>query len=219
MNFLTVKAVPVVAWSSTHPLNFQPRGVTLFFLCFGLSLFGLGEALLVSAGAGVSPWTVLAQGLGQQIDLSIGWSTFLVSACVLILWIPLKQLPGIGTLANAMIISLVIEQALPYLPAPDHYPMKILECSIGILLVGMGSGIYLTAHLGAGPRDGLMAGLARLTDYPIAWVRTALEISAVSVGWLLGGSVGLGTLFFALGIGPAVSLGLFSVRHLFRETE
>ena len=104
MNFLTVKTVPVVAWSSTHPLNFRPRGVTLFFLCFGLSLFGLGEALLVSAGAGVSPWTVLAQGLGQQINLSIGWSTFLVSACVLILWIPLKQLPGIGTLANAMIM-------------------------------------------------------------------------------------------------------------------
>ena len=123
MKFLTIKVVPFVAWSSAHPLNFQPRGLTLFFLCFGLSLFGLGEALLIAAGAGVSPWTVLAQGLGQQIGLSIGWSTFLVSACVLLLWIPLKQVPGIGTLANAVIISLVIEQALPYLPTTDHYPL------------------------------------------------------------------------------------------------
>lgn len=219
MKFLTIKAVPVVAWSSAHPLNFQPRWITLFFLCFGLSLFGLGEALLIAAGAGVSPWTVLAQGLGQQIGLSIGWSTFLVSACVLLLWIPLKQVPGIGTLANAVIISLVIEQALPFLPATDLYPLKILEGLVGILLVGIGSGIYLTAHLGAGPRDGLMTGLARLTDYPIAWVRMTLEIAAVGVGWLLGGSVGLGTLLFALGIGPAVSLGLFLVRHLFRGTE
>ncbi len=219
MKFLTIKVVPVVAWSSAHPLNFQPRGLTLFFLCFGLSLFGLGEALLIAAGAGVSPWTVLAQGLGQQLGLSIGWSTFLVSACVLLLWIPLKQVPGIGTLANAVIISLVIEQALPYLPATDNYLLKVLEGLIGILLVGIGSGIYLTAHLGAGPRDGLMTGLARLSDYPIAWVRTILEISAVSMGWLLGGSVGLGTLLFAFGIGPAVSLGLFLVRHLFRETE
>ena len=151
--------------------------------------------------------------------LTIGWSTFTVSVAVLLLWIPLKQVPGIGTLANAVIISVVIEQSLPFLPRPEHYALKIAEGIGGILLVGIGSGIYLTAHLGAGPRDGLMTGLARLADYPIAWVRTTLEISAVSVGWLMGGSVGLGTLLFAFGIGPSVSLGLFLVSHLFRETE
>ena len=213
MKLLSVKAVPSVSWSSEHPLNFRPRLKTLFILCSGLVIFGIGEAALIAAGAGVSPWTVFAQGIGIVTGLSIGWATFVVSVGVLLLWIPLKQTPGLGTLLNAIIISAAIEFSLPYLPQPSMYGLKIVQSAIGVLLVGMGSGLYLIAHLGAGPRDGLMTGLQRVTNFPIAWVRTALEITAVLFGWLLGGTLGLGTLMFAFGIGPAVSIGLYLVQH------
>ncbi|MDA1371819.1 MAG: hypothetical protein O2971_13800 [Proteobacteria bacterium] len=213
MKLLSVKAVPSVSWSSEHPLNFRPRLKTLLILCSGLIVFGIGEASLIAAGAGVSPWTVFAQGIGIVTGLSIGWATFVVSVGVLLLWIPLKQTPGLGTLLNAIIISAAIELSLPYLPQPSMYGLKIVQSAIGVLLVGMGSGLYLIAHLGAGPRDGLMTGLQRVTNFPIAWVRTALEITAVLFGWLLGGTLGLGTLMFAFGIGPAVSIGLYLVHH------
>ena len=212
LKFLTVRAVPTVSWSSSHPLNFRPGPLTLFFLVAGLSVFGLGEALLIGAGIGVSPWTVLAQGLGLQTGLSIGWATFIVSLAVLLLWIPLRQTPGLGTLLNAIVISFVIEASLPYLPRPQIFFWNLAEVLLGVLLVGLGSGVYLTAQLGAGPRDGLMTGLQRRTGYPIAWVRMSLELAAVTAGWLLGGTLGLGTLLFALGIGPSVSLGLHIVR-------
>ena len=152
--FLSVRAVPTVSWSSHHPLNFRPGFATLFFLVSGLTVFGLGEALLIAAGIGVSPWTVLAQGLGLQAGLSIGWATFLVSVAVLLLWIPLRQTPGLGTLLNAIVISFVIEVSLPWLPQPDLFLLQFGEVILGVLLVGMGSGVYLTAQLGAGPRDG-----------------------------------------------------------------
>ncbi len=181
-------------------------------LCIGLVIFGLGEALLIAAGTGVSPWTVFAQGLGLVMGLSIGWATFVVSAGVLLLWIPLKQVPGIGTILNAVIISAVIGISLPYFPKPAVYGLQVIESIIGILMVGFGSGLYLIAHLGAGPRDGLMTGLQRVTGLPIAWVRTSIEIIVVLCGWLLGGTVGLGTVLFAFGIGPAVSIGLFTVQ-------
>lgn len=210
--FLSVRAVPTASWSSHHPLNFRPGFATLFFLVSGLTVFGLGEALLIAAGIGVSPWTVLAQGLGLQAGLSIGWATFLVSVAVLLLWIPLRQTPGLGTLLNAIVISFVIEASLPWLPQSDLFVLQFGEVLLGVLLVGMGSGVYLTAQLGAGPRDGLMTGLQRRTGFPIAWVRMSLEMCAVGTGWLLGGTVGLGTLVFAFGIGPAVSLGLHTVR-------
>ncbi len=217
MKFLTVRAVPTVSWSSSHPHNFAPPLVTLVFLLVGLSIFGIGEALLVAAGAGVSPWTVLAQGLGTQTGMSIGWATFVVSVAVLLLWIPLKQIPGLGTVLNAIIISAVIELSLPYLPHPEQYLLQVSEAFLGVLCVGLGSGLYLTARLGPGPRDGLMTGLQQVTGFPIAWVRTSLEITAVTMGWLLGGTVGVGTLLFAFGIGPSVSLGLFAVSAAFAE--
>ena len=213
MKFLLVKTVPVVSWSSKKPLNFTPGLVTLSLLNLGLICFGVGEALLIAAGAGVSPWTVLAQGISTISDWSIGFSTFAVSVAVLLFWIPLKQMPGLGTLLNAIVISAAIELFLPYLPTPDHYALKIVEVLMGILLVGLGSGLYLIANLGPGPRDGLMLGLQRLTSLPIAVVRTTIELAAVAIGWLLGGSVGLGTLLFAFGIGYAVSIGLHFVAH------
>lgn len=209
-----VKAVPYVAWSSPHPLNFRPPPRTALLLCLGLVIFGTGEALLIRAGLGVSPWTVLAQGLAVNSALGIGAATFLVSMLVLLLWIPLRQVPGLGTLANAVLIAAAIEITLPWLPAVDGVVMRLLQAVGGILLVGLGSGIYLMAHLGAGPRDGLMTGLQRLSGLPIAWVRTGIEVTVVVIGWLLGGTVGIGTLLFALLIGPAVALGLGLVESL-----
>lgn len=213
MKLLSVKSVPHVFWSSEHPLNFRPKLSTVSILCMGLLVFGIGEALLVAAGIGVSPWTVLAQGLSIISGWSIGACTFVVSVAVLLLWIPLSQTPGLGTLLNAIIISAAIEFSLPWLPRPESYLLQLLETIIGILLVGLGSGLYLIANLGPGPRDGLMTGLQRVTDLPVARVRTAIEISVVILGWLLGGTVGVGTLLFAFGIGPAVSTGLYSVQY------
>lgn len=219
MKLLSVKAVPHVFWSSDHPLNFRPKVSTVSILCMGLLIFGIGEALLVAAGAGVSPWTVLAQGLSIISSWSIGFSTFVVSVAVLLLWIPLSQTPGLGTLLNAIIISAAIEFSLPWLPQPESFPLQLLETIIGISLVGLGSGLYLIANLGPGPRDGLMTGLQRVTELPVARVRTAIEISVVVLGWLLGGTVGVGTLLFAFGIGPAVSIGLYSVQYFSASSE
>ena len=140
---------------------------------------------------------------------SIGVTTFVVSFIVLLAWIPLRQKPGIGTVMNAIIISATIEFVLPLLPMPASLVLQVVAVVVGILLVGLGSGIYLVANLGAGPRDGLMTGLQRVTQLPIAWVRISIELSVVLCGWLLGGVAGVGTVMFALGIGPAVSAGLF----------
>ena len=213
MKLFSVKSIPNVSWSSDHALNFRPRILTLSLLCIGLTIFGVGEALLIASGGGNSPWTVLSQGFSEISGWSIGITTFLTSLMVLILWIPLRQTPGIGTLLNAVIISLAIEFSLPYLPQPDSYSLQVVEAGFGILLVGFGSGLYLIANLGPGPRDGLMTGLQRATNLPVARVRTAIEITVVLFGWLLGGTVGLGTLMFAFGIGPAVSMGLYLVNY------
>lgn len=209
-----VKSVPVAGWSSPEPLSLRPRVTTLFFLSIGLFLFGLGETLLISAGIGVSPWTVLAQGVAIHIGTSIGVTTFLLSVFVLLAWIPLRQRPGIGTIFNVFIIAATIEFVLPLLPTPTSLVLQVFEVVAGILLVGLGSGIYLVANLGAGPRDGLMTGLQRVTQMPIAWVRIGIEITVVLCGWALGGVVGIGTVMFALGIGPAVSAGLFLTARL-----
>jgi uncharacterized membrane protein YczE len=214
VKIFAVKAVPTVNWSSSHPLNFKPASNTLFLLCLGLTLFGLGEALMIAAGFGVSPWIVLSQGIAEISDISIGLTTFFVSAAVLLLWIPLKQTPGLGTLLNALIIAVVIDYSLPWLPYPQAFIFKGLECLAGIIMVGFGSAIYLMAHLGPGPRDGLMTGLQRVTQYPIARVRTSIEIVVVVLGFFLGGTVGLGTFLFAFTIGPSVSAGLFVVSKL-----
>ena len=156
----------------------------------------------------MSPWTVLAQGISLKYNISIGLATFLVSITILIAWIPLKQVPGIGTILNALIIASAIDISLPYLPKPEVFELKIIQACIGILVVGIGSGIYLTCNLGPGPRDGLMIGLQRVTNFSLPGIRTLIEFSAVISGWLLGGIVGIGTILFVIGIGPCVGLGL-----------
>ena len=213
--FLSIKNVPKVSWSSDKPLNLKPKISTFFFLCLGLTLFGLGEGLLIVSFTGASPWSVLAQGISLNVDFSIGTITLFISVAVLLFWFPLNQKPGIGTILNALIIAIMIDVCIRFVPTPDNYIFQLLLALLAVLTVGLGGGIYLVANLGPGPRDGLMIGLQQKTNLPIALVRAFLEVTVVSIGWYLGGTVGAGTLLFAFGIGPAVALGLFIVGKIF----
>ena len=213
--FLKIKNIPKVSWSSEKPYNFKPRFLTFFFCCFGLMLFGLGEGLLLVSFTGASPWSVLAQGLSLNSNLSIGMLTFLISVTVLILWIPLGQKPGMATILNALIIALMIDICIKFVPTPSNFFNQLILAIVSVVTVGIGGGIYLVANLGAGPRDGLMVGLQKKTNLPIALVRATLEITVVSIGWYLGGTVGIGTLLFAFGIGPCVAFGLYLVDKIF----
>jgi uncharacterized membrane protein YczE len=170
----------------------------------GLWLFGTGEACLVHSRLGNSPWTVLAEGVSKHTPLAIGTATILISGLVMLAWIPLHQRPGIGTIANAVLIGVAIDVMLPLLPGPGGIVERYAFVAVGIALVGIGSGLYLTAHLGPGPRDGLMTGIHFRTGMSLRLVRTILEGSALVVGWLLGGRVGVGTVAFAVLVGPAV---------------
>ena len=211
-DFLRIKNVPIVSWSSDRPLNFKPRIKTLFFLVLGLVFFGFGESLLIHSAIGLSPWVVLAEGLAINFNWSIGFAMFASSVGVLLFWIPLRQQPGVGTILNILVIAGTIELSMYLFDfSTDTYFINLIVGSVGVILVGFGSGIYLTANLGPGPRDGLMTGLQHVTQYPIAWVRVCIEVSVVGVGWVLGGTVGVGTLLFAFGIGPAVAFGLHIV--------
>ena len=216
INILKIKKIPNLSWSSQDPLNFKPKFKTILYLVLGLILFATGETLLITANQGVSPWTVLAQGISFQSNLSIGVTTFIVSIFVLLLWYPLSQKPGLGTILNIILISIVIDLTTPILPYPKSFSFQIIQSVVAVFVVGLGSGFYLTANLGPGPRDGLMTGLQNLTNQPIALIRTIIEVSAVGVGFYLGGIVGIGTLLFAFGIGPTVSLGIFIVMKYFK---
>lgn len=202
------KDVPVTWWSSNETLTLAPKSRTVFILLIGLFLFGLGDAVIISAQWGVAPWTVLADGIAQRLDLSIGVATFLVSIAVLFLWIPLRERPGIGTLLNIIIIAGTIDLALPYLGESQNSTNSIFRVLAGTALIGVGSALYLTCNLGPGPRDGWMTGMHRATGYPIGIVRGTIEIAVLLAGWLLGGDLWYGTLIFAVFIGPAVAIFL-----------
>lgn len=213
--FLKIRAVPTLFWSAPRPLTIRPPFISVVMLAIGLVTFGLGEALLIASGVGVSPWTVLAQGLTNITGWSVGLATFVVSVTVLLLWVPLRQSPGMGTILNIIIISLVLDLADPWLPRFDSLALRVAEAAAGVIVTGIGGGIYLIAKLGPGPRDGLMTGLQRLTNLPIAWVRSAIELAAVALGWSLGGVVGIGTLLFAFGIGPCVAATMYGLQRVF----
>lgn len=180
----------------------------LAILLTGLWLFGAGEALLVESGLGNSPWTVLAEGASDQTGLDIGTTTVGISFIVLAMWIPLRQQPGLGTIANAIVVGVALGVTVELVPDLDGLALRAAEVAAGIGIVAIGSGLYLMTRLGAGPRDGLMLGLHRRTGRSVRLVRTTLESSAVVLGFALGGTVGIGTLAFALGIGPAVQAAL-----------
>ena len=180
----------------------------MVILIAGLWIFGTGDAVLIAAGIGNAPWTVLAEGISLKIGWSIGQTTFLVSVLVLGFWIPLREKPGIGTILNAILIAAAIEYMLPYLPTPVTLTGGIVQVAIGVILVGIGSGLYLTANLGPGPRDGTMTGLQRITGVSIGRVRGGIEITVLLIGWALGGTFWIGTFIFAFLIGPVVAICL-----------
>jgi uncharacterized protein len=194
--------------------RWRPTPARLAQVVLGLILFGMGEGLLVASELGNSPWSVFAEGIEVQTPLTIGAATFLTSAVVLLCWIPLgERRLGIGTLLNAVIIAAMIDVTLWLLPALEALGVRWGAVFAGIALVGIGSGFYLTADLGPGARDGLMTGIHARTGWPIFAVRTGIEASAVAIGFVLGGTVGAGSLLFALLVGPAVATALrFSSR-------
>ncbi len=161
---LTLKNVPELYWTSPYKYNLKPKKITLSYLILGVILIGIGEALVISSNIGVSPWFVLHQGLSVITGYTIGTTTFVVSICVLIFWLPLKERPGIGTILNAIFISIMVDISLQLLPNSNLFILKILQVFFGIFLCGIGSGFYLTANLGAGPRDGLMTGINKKTN-------------------------------------------------------
>ena len=207
----TLKKIPILSWSSLDQLDFKPKFKTIIYLIFGLILIGLGETLLVTANIGGGPWLVLHQGISFNTGYSIGITTFIISIIVLFVWIPLKQKPGIGTILNVIIISLVIDLSLPHLPKPEIFILQLLQVIIGVLIVGLGSSFYLIANLGPGARDGLMTGTQKITKLSFSLTRTLIEFSVFALGWYLGGIVGIGTIIYALGIGPFVSASFFFV--------
>jgi uncharacterized membrane protein YczE len=173
----------------------------LISLYAGLGLFGLSIALMVRARLGLASWDVLHQGIAERSGLRFGWVVIIVAAVVLLLWIPLRQRPGFGTLSNVVVVGLAADVALDSLPTPHSLPARTLLLGAGVLLNAVATGLYIGAGLGPGPRDGLMTGLAA-RGHSIAVVRTALELSVLATGWLLGGAVGVGTVLYALSIGP-----------------
>lgn len=191
------------------PSRWRASPARLVRLLAGLVLFGAGEAVLIHAVLGNSPWTVLAEGVAEQTGVGIGPTTIAIAFVVLAAWIPLQQRPGLGTIANAVVVGVAIDVTLRLLgDSPDGLVLRWAEVAGGIALVSVGSGFYLTARLGPGPRDGLMTGLSARTGQSIRLTRAAIELSACGAGWALGGTLGLGTLAFALLIGPGVQFAL-----------
>ena len=175
-------------------------------LLVGLFFYGFSIALMVRAGVGVAPWDVLTQGIAVQTGLPFGIITNIVGVLVLLLWIPIRQKPGIGTVLNVLLVGPSAEVGLALLPMPDGLVMQILFFAAGLVLLAIATGLYIGARFGPGPRDGLMTGIHRKYGWKIWIVRTAIEVTVLSIGWLLGGNVGLGTLAFALLIGPMVNI-------------
>tara|TARA_B110000967_G_scaffold165893_1_gene173755 strand:+ start:804 stop:1451 length:648 start_codon:yes stop_codon:yes gene_type:complete len=207
--FLKIKSIPKLSWSSNSPTNFNPSLKTLFYLLLGLIFFGFGEGLLIVSGVGASPWNVLHQGIAINLGLSVGTIAFLVSFLVLLLWHFLDQKIGLGTIINFIIIAVMIDLTIYFIDKPSQLFLQLIMIIVGILIVGFGTAMYLITNLGAGPRDGLMTGLQKKTNAPIVLVRTGIEVIVVLLGWFLGGVVGVGTLFYALGIGPAVAICIY----------
>ncbi len=205
------RTIPITPWraNTTWGLIAAPYAIQrMLVLIFGLMIFGVGEAFLVVTSLGNSPWVVLSEGISLNSNLNIGESTFLVSVVVLLLWIPLRQKPGFGTLANIVVIAASIELGLLIIPTVENIYFRYFYVLFGIALVGIGSALYITCGLGTGPRDGLMTGLHYKTGVRVGRVRLGIEIVALSIGAFLGGSLGIGTALFALLIGQSVAISL-----------
>ena len=204
------RTVPMVPWTAKSRWDLSFKRVLILF--FGLAVFGLGDGLIIQSGLGNAPWSVLAQGISLKSGLSIGTSTLIIGALVLSLWIPLRERPGFGTISNILIISLFIEIGTNIFPRQENILAGVIFTLVGIAMVGIGSSLYITCGLGPGPRDGAMTGLHQRTGVRVGRVRLGLEVVVSIAGALLGGTLGLGTLLFALLIGQsvAISFGLLA---------
>ena len=200
------KTVPITPWRANSRWDLSPLRVLILF--FGLAIFGLGDSLFIQAGIGNAPWTVFAEGLTYKTGMSIGFATFVISVFVLLLWIPLRERPGFGTLANIVLIASFIEIGTHLFPVANSFAVGIVYNFIGISLVGIGSALYITCGLGPGPRDGAMTGLHYRTGVRVGRVRMAIEVTVLVIGFLMGGTVGVGTALFALLIGQSVAISL-----------
>ncbi|MEV8144777.1 hypothetical protein [Specibacter sp. NPDC078709] len=185
--------------------NLSVRFVRLFV---GLVLYGIAIALMIRGNIGASPWDVFAQGLSRTVGISFGLCTIIISAVVLLFWIPLRQRPGIGTIANAILVGVFADVGLALIPQADHLALQTLSFAAGLFMLAFATALYIGAGLGPGPRDGLMTGLVRVTGRPVWLIRTGIELTVVVVGFLLGGVVGAGTAAFALGVGPLTQVTL-----------
>ncbi len=213
LRFLTPhKTIPITPWRAEHRWQLSPLRV--FILFFGLSIFGLGDSLLVQSNIGNAPWTVFAEGLSLKTGWTLGFSTFIISIFVLAAWIPLRERPGFGTLSNIVLIATFIQVGVSIFPAQESSLGGVLYVLIGISLVGIGSSLYITCGLGPGPRDGAMTGIHNATGVRVGRVRLAIEVTVLIVGVLMGGTVGVGTLLFALLIGHSVAISLGVVARL-----
>jgi uncharacterized membrane protein YczE len=195
------------------PVTTDP-GRRLAQLAGGLVLYGVSMAMQIRAGLGLNPWDVLHEGLAEQTPLSFGLVTAITGALVLLLWIPLRQRPGLGTVANVVVIAVAVDVALALIEAPAGLPARVALLVAGVVLNGVATAAYVGARLGPGPRDGLMTGLTARTGWSLRLVRTGIEVVVLSAGWLLGGTVGVGTALYALAIGPLAQafLPFFAVR-------
>jgi uncharacterized membrane protein YczE len=206
------KTVPITPWTAQGRWDLSFARVLILFL--GLAIFGLGDSLLIQGNIGNAPWTVLAEGVTLKSDLSIGWTTFIISVFVLLLWIPLRERPGFGTLSNIVLIALFIQIGTMIFPEVNSIPAGVTYDLIGIALVGFGSALYITCGLGPGPRDGAMTGIHQRSGIRVGRVRMGIEITVLAAGWSLGGTVGIGTALFALLIGQSVAVFLGLVARL-----
>ena len=210
------KTVPVTPWTATGRWDLSFSRVVILF--FGLAIFGLGDSLLIQANIGNAPWTVLAEGVTLKSNLSIGWATFFISVFVLLLWIPLRERPGFGTLSNIVLIALFIQIGTMIFSEVNSIPAGIAYDLLGIALVGLGSALYITCGLGPGPRDGAMTGIHQRSGIRVGRVRMGIEITVLLAGWALGGTVGIGTALFALLIGQSVAIFLGLVARISRTS-
>ena len=206
------KTIPQTPWRADHRWQLNPTRVAVLF--FGLAIFGLGDSLLVQSNIGNAPWTVFAEGVSLKTNWSLGFSTFVISIFVLLAWIPLREKPGFGTLSNIVLIATFIQVGVSIFPEQDSLINGVIFVLSGIALVGIGSSLYITCGLGPGPRDGAMTGIHNVTGVRVGRVRLAIEVTVLFIGWLLGGTLGLGTLLFALLIGNSVAISLGIVARL-----
>ncbi|MGD0054986.1 MAG: hypothetical protein ABSC34_06055 [Acidimicrobiales bacterium] len=198
--------IPWTPWRATT--TWSLRTVMVAPLLGGLTLFGIGEGLLVQSQWGATPWTVFAQGVARHSGLSLGWSTALISCGVLVLWWPLRERPGFGTIANLIVIAYVLDITTYVVPLTADPALKILYIVGGVVVIGVGSAFYLTTGLGPGPRDGLMTSISRRLGVSLVYVRLSIEATVLIVGWIMGGTVGVGTAFFAATIGFSIGASL-----------